>query len=145
MTPGPGGARGHRVDDHLGDAVIEAWAPDTAACLGEALMGLADLVAAPAAEPVAVSTHPLATSCDEPEEALVALLEEVIFVLDVAAEVPVRVRLAKADRGFAGTMEVVPLDAVELAGPAPKAVSYHGLEMRREEGGGWRCRVLIDL
>ena len=62
--------------------------------------------------------------------AIVPLLEEAIFAPDVHSRRGSRgVRLTKADRGLAPTMEV----------------SYHGLEMRREEGGRCRCRVRIDL
>jgi SHS2 domain-containing protein len=41
-------------------------------------------------------------------------------------------------------MEVVAADHVELVGPVPKGVSYHGLEIG-ENGKGWRCRAIVDV
>jgi len=76
---------------------------------------------------------------------LVSLLEDEIYTIDVFGVVPVRFHLADTeDGGVAGDMEVVEASGVELVGPVPKAVSYHGLEMA-EEGGGWRCRVVVDV
>lgn len=90
-------------------------------------------------------TVPLSVSeaCDR--DLLVALLEEEIYTIDVLGVVPVRFHLATTeDGGVAGDMEVVEAQGVELVGPVPKAVSYHGLEFA-PEGGEWRCRVVVDV
>ena len=135
---------GHELIDRAGDVAIEAWGADAASCLREALVALVESFAG-VGEPPATSLRPLATGPCGAEDALVSLLEEVIFNLDVASEVPVRFHLEPTEEGgFAGDMEVVPLARVEIVGPAPKAVSYHGLEMK-EAPEGWRCHVLIDV
>jgi len=88
---------------------------------------------------------PLATESRGAEDALVSLLEDVIYALDVFSVVPIRFHLAETESGgIAGDMEVVSIDQAELVGPVPKAVSYHGLSMVSHDGG-WRCRVLVDV
>jgi SHS2 domain-containing protein len=75
----------------------------------------------------------------------VELLEEVIYLADVQDVVPVRTAVARTrSGGLAGVLGVAPLSSVDLAGPAPKAISRHGL--RFEEGdAGWACAVVVDV
>jgi SHS2 domain-containing protein len=129
---------------HTADCIIEAWGPDRISCFVEALRALVEVFAEPVDSAVA---HALALSVKgiSDEEVLVALLEEVIYVADVFAVVPVRFNLAETEGGgVAGDIEVVPAAAVEAVGPVPKAVSYHGLQIDNE-GGTWRCRVVVDV
>ncbi|HMK63545.1 MAG TPA: archease [Acidimicrobiales bacterium] len=136
--------RGHRLLPHTADSVIEAWGPDRPACLSEALEALVDIFAQPADAAV---TRPLPLSADAgpATDILVRLLEEVIYVTEVLGVVPVHFQLADTeDGGVSGNMEVVDAHQVELIGPVPKAVSYHGLEMA-EHDGSWRCRALVDV
>lgn len=138
------GPAGHRLLPHTADSLIEAWGPDRATCLTEALRALVDGFAE-ARDARPTEEVPLAASPGPAEDQLVALLDEVIYRLDVASVVPVRFRLAETpDGAVAGEMAVVPLEEATVVGPAPKAASYHGLSMA---GGarGWRCRVLVDV
>lgn len=135
---------GHRLSPHTADCVIEAWGPDRAACMAEALVALVEEFAcvheAPTVEVLPVSVEP-----GPPDDQLVSLLEEVIYTLDVFALLPVRAHLGETeDGGIAGDMEVVPVEHATLIGPVPKAVSYHELSVVKEERG-WRCRALIDV
>lgn len=135
---------GHRLVDHAGDCVIEAWGPTAASCTSEALGALVESFAVPRGTP-ATSTRSVSTGPCGPEEALVALLEEVIYDLEVHGEVPVRVVLAEDEGGgISGEMALVAASAMELVGPVPKAISYHDLEMSQGKAG-WRCHVLVDL
>jgi len=135
---------GHRLVAHTADVIIEAWGPDRASCLTEALYALVEQCAQ--VPDAAVSrVLPLSATSSGAVDVLVALLEEVIYVFDVFSMVPVCFHLTEADDGsIAGDMEVVPVDQVVIVGPAPKAVSHHGLSMS-ENGQGWRCRALIDV
>lgn len=136
--------QGHRLVPHTADCIIEAWAPGRASCLVEALSALVEEFAVLPDAPE-VEVLPLSADSGGAEDELVMLLEEVIFDLDVLSVVPVRFHLAETEEGgVAGDMEVVPAEEVELVGPVPKAVSYHGLSMTAD-GRGWRCRVLIDV
>jgi len=137
-------AAGHRLLPHTADCIIEAWGPDRASCVTEALSGLVESFAEVPDTPT-VRLVPLAAAAGAPEDVLVSLLEDVIYALDVFSVVPVRFHLAKTESGgLAGDMEVVPADQVEVIGPVPKAVSYHGLSIGPLRGG-WRCHVLIDV
>lgn len=138
------GPSGHRLVNHAGDCVIEAWGPTAASCASEALGALVESFAIPREAP-ATSMRLVSTGPGGPEAALVALLEEVIYDLEVHGEVPVRVALAEdRDGGMSGEMDLVPATAMRLVGPVPKAITYHGLEMS-EADGAWRCHVLVDL
>lgn len=137
-------ARGHCFAPHTADCVIEAWGPDRATCIAEAMTALVELFADCGAtsvdRAVAVSAGP-APDVD----LLVSLLEEVIYALDALESVPVHVHLAEASDGrVVGIMQVADAARVTQVGPVPKAVSYHGLEMVRADSG-WRCRALVDV
>ncbi len=135
---------GHRLVPHTADCIIEAWGPDRASCLAEALCALVDEFAE-VPDPAAPQVLPLGTGPGTDESALVSLLEDVIYALDVFAVVPVRFHLTETEGGgVAGHMEVVPVDQVVVTGPVPKAVSFHELSMETHEGM-WRCRVLVDV
>jgi len=136
--------RGHRLLPHTADSVVEAWGPDRPACLVEAMEALVDIFAEPG-DAVVTRTLPLSAEAASSADVLVSLLEEVIYVTEVLGVVPVRFHLADTEEGgVAGDMEVVEAAQVELVGPVPKAVSYHGLDIA-EHDGTWRCRVLVDV
>lgn len=136
--------RGHRLVPHTADCIVESWGPNLPVCLIEAL---ASLVGSFAEVPDAATSRvlPLATSAGGAEDALVALLEEVIYVLDVFSMVPMRFHLEETEEGgLAGDMEVVPAAEVRLTGSVPKGVPYHDLSIGPVDGG-WRCHVLVDV
>ncbi len=138
------GRAGHRVLAHTADFIIEAWAPDPAACITEAMVALVEEFALASGAAV-TKVLPVAADAGPPESQLVSLLEDVIYDLDVLSVVPIGFHLFSAeDGGVIGDMEVVPLEGVTVVGPIPKAVTYHGLSME-PDGGGWRCRVLVDV
>lgn len=134
---------GHRTVEHSGDLAIDAWGSDQVTCWREVLLALVGSFARIPA--TATRTRcALAISVRSPDEVLVTLLDEAIYLIDVRFELPVRAELALGGDGtVSGSFEVVPADEVELVGPLPKGVAYHGLEMCEEEGL-WRCHVLID-
>lgn len=137
-------AAGHRLLPHTADRIIEAWGPDRASCLTEALAALVESFA-DVPDAVVVRVLPLATAPGGAEDALVSLLEDVIYAVDAFGVVPVRFHLAETEEGgIAGDMEVVAGDGVDIVGPVPKGVSYHGLSVAPVQGS-WRCRVLVDV
>ena len=129
---------------HTTDRVLEAWGPDRATYLSEALLALVEIFAE-VPDRATADVLALGAPADGAQDVLVSLLEEVIDVVDALGVVPVRFHLAEAEDGsLAGDMEVVPTSDVELVGPVPKGVSYHALEIAASDGG-WRCRVLVDV
>ena len=135
---------GYRVLPHTADTRIEAWAPARAGCLEAAVRALvstfADVTSAEATDSVEES---FAESTDE--DLLVAVLEEVIYLVEVVGVVPVTVDLVDEKAGrLAGSFGVVPLEAVEIWGPAPKAIALSDLVFG-ERDNEWRCLVTIDV
>lgn len=134
---------GHRALPHTADIRIEAWAPTREACIGEAVAGLAEaFVSVPEGVPVSSSVAEVAADTDE--DALVAVLDEVIYLMDTADAVAVRADVTAAPGGVRVTFGTVPLDRVELTGAVPKAVTLHGLRLTAESGG-WTCSVVVDV
>lgn len=132
--------RGHRALAHTADTIVEAWGPDLAACLEEAVLALVEGFAdTTGAEPTSEAL--LEFDAAAPEDALVAVLEEVIYLLDVRGALPVTVRV---DGGRA-VLGLAPLDAVEPVGPQPKAVALSGLACAPDPDGTWRARATIDV
>jgi len=134
---------GHRTFPERNGRIIEAWGPDAATCLTEALAalveGFAEVVDAPATRVLPVSV------ANGPEDALTSLVEEVIDTIGTFSVIPVRFHLtATEDGGFAGDMEVVPMRHVFLTQPVPTAVSFEGLSMCAD-AGEWTCRVRVEL
>ena len=75
---------------------------------------------------------------------LVAVLEEVIFLLDTVGEAPVDLDL----KGGGGVADVnfAMVDARTLpqVGAVPKAVSLNDLRLSHDDHG-WRCLVTLDV
>jgi SHS2 domain-containing protein len=138
---------GHRLLPHTADLTVEAWAPTREECLAEAVHGLvasfADTAGAEAARPG--RRVPFACPPESDTELLVRVLDEVIYLLDVRDVVPVRVALMSAPGGgLTGHVDVVDRAAVRPVGPAPKAVTRHGLRLA-PDAGVWRCTVTVDV
>ena len=136
---------GHRLVPHTADRIIEAWGAERSSCIVEALMGLVESFARPKRGPRAERSLPLSAPPSRPEEMLVALVEQVIYALDVFGAVPIGFELEETEEGgVTGTMVVVPVASVDILGAPPKAVSYHQLSAGPTEKG-WRCRMLVDV
>ncbi len=134
---------GHRALTHAADLRVEAWAPTRERCIAEALLGTVEAFAdVSAASPTAVRRR--AVTGDDDEDLLVASLEELVYLLDTAGEVPVAVEVTRAADGVAIRFDMVSVDRLEQVGAVPKAVSLH--DLRFEHGPeGWSCSVLLDL
>jgi SHS2 domain-containing protein len=133
---------GHRALTHAADLRVEAWAPTRESCIAEALLGTVEAFAdVSAASPTAVLRR--AVTGDD-EDLLVASLEELVYLLDTAGEVPVAVEVTRAADGVEICFDMVSVDRLEQVGAVPKAVSLH--DLRFEHGPeGWSCSVLLDL
>jgi SHS2 domain-containing protein len=137
-----GTERGHRVTEHTADVQIEAWGPTLAVCLTEAVAATVEVFAeVSGARPV--EARDVELDATGPEQLLVALLEELMVIVDSEGLVPIDVQFAE-DHPSRGTLTLVPLSAIEVVGPAPKGVSYGGLEIGVEDRT-WRCRAIIDV
>jgi len=143
-SPMSAGDRGHRLAPHTSDTIIEAWGPDRWSCFEEAMQALVEIFANPT-DTAVLRSLPVSVDGGPDTDLLVSLLQEEIYLIDVFGVVPVRSHLAGTDKGgISGQIDVVDASEVELTGPVPKGVSYHGLEARLQDGR-WHCRAVVDV
>ena len=140
-----GGARGHRALPHTADLRIEAWAGTRDDCVAEAVRGLVDSFAEiPAGYRGRDAEVVLPAGTDE--DLLVAALDEVIYRMDADGELPAAARLRPAPGGGAGlVLSLVPVEAAEIVGAVPKAVSLYGLRCAPDGSGRWTASVTVDV
>lgn len=125
------------------DLRIEAWAPTRDGCIRQAVLGTVesflDLESAHA-----VHTRLRRLTADRDDDLLVAVLEEVIYLLDTVGETPVDLRLRDVDGGVDVTFATTDASTLVQVGAVPKAVSLN--ELRFSQGRhGWRCAVTLDV
>lgn len=138
------GTAGHRVLPHTADNIISAWGPTRDRCIAEAVAGLVDSFADTAAAP-ARRLHSFAVTAGSDEAILVAVLDEVLFVLDVHGDVPIATSLAGVARNRIDvTFTVTGTDDVEIIGSLPKGITFSDLEFARHKGS-WQCAVTVDV
>ncbi|MEU6084552.1 archease [Streptomyces sp. NPDC047108] len=157
-TPMP--PRGHRAVPHTADIRLEAWAPTRDECIAEAVLGLVESfadVSGVRPERLVAFSVPEGPA----EDLLLAVLDEVIYRLDVHGDVPVDVEAAAsmgAEQGAEGGDEeagpgdgalylrfaVTDAEHVRAVGAQPKAVALQGLRFAAEHGR-WSCGVTVDV
>ena len=138
------GTAGHRVLPHTADNIISAWAPTRDRCIVEAVAGLVDSFADTAGAP-ARRLHSFTVTAGSDEAVLVAVLDEVLFVLDARGSVPISTSLAATHGNRIDvTFTVTGTDDVEIIGSLPKGISFSGLEFAHSKGN-WHCAATVDV
>jgi SHS2 domain-containing protein len=134
---------GHRSVPHTADLRVEAWAPTREGCFAQAVLGAVEsFVDSAQVHPEHV--HRCRLSGHSDEDLLVAVLDEVIYVLDTAGEAPVDVELDPVDGEVDVEFALVDASRLDQVGAVPKAVSLHELCLAPGPRG-WRCSVTIDV
>ncbi len=123
---------GHESVEHTADLSIRAWAPDLAGLIEQAARGMIDLMLSATVQPerwVEVKGEG-----DTPEDLLVDCVREILLLIELEGLVPVSVEVTGGDRGSAVChVGVVPLErSRDVLVEDIKAVTYHGLDVRRE-------------
>ncbi|GHF56784.1 putative protein archease [Streptomyces griseosporeus] len=137
------GGSGHRTVPHTADVRIEAWGASRERCLVEAALGMVECFAdVTAVRPTSVEHIRLAENDDD--DLLAALLDEVVFRLEVDGQVPVDLEADEAEEGLEVRLALAGLGDVEITGAAPKGVSWHGLHIAPGPYG-WSCAVTVDV
>jgi SHS2 domain-containing protein len=134
---------GHRSVPHTADLRIEAWAPTRDGCIREAVLGTVEsFLDSSSAQP----RHPRLrrVTADRDDDLLVAVLDEVIYLLDTEGEAPVDVDLNGADGAVDATFVMVDATTLPQVGAVPKAVSLNKLRFSHGQHG-WRCAVTLDV
>ena len=135
---------GHRVLPHTADVIVEAWAPTRAGCLEALVRGVVDTFA-DVGTVTATREIPLEVGAARDEEVVVALFDDVCYLLDADGLVVVDVALEEEEDGnFDGTFFVAPVDAVVPTGAAPKGISRSDLQFGAH-GTLWRARAIVDV
>jgi SHS2 domain-containing protein len=136
---------GHRLLPHTADLIVEAWAPSRASCLEELVRGVVDTFA-DVGTVTATREIPLEVGAARDEDVVVALFDDVCYLLDADGLVVVDVALEEEeeDGNFDGTFFVAPVDAVVPTGAAPKGISRSDLQFGRD-GILWRARAIVDV
>jgi SHS2 domain-containing protein len=134
---------GHRAVPHTADLRVEAWAPTREWCVAEAVLGTVEtFLDTSTAHPS--STHACRLSAKDDEDLLVAVLDEVIYLMDTAGQVPVDVELEPVDGGVDVRFAMIDAGMLPQVGAVPKAVSLN--ELRFGAGPrGWSCSVTLDV
>ena len=83
-------------------------------------------------------------TADRDDDLLVAVLEEVIYLLDTAGEAPVDLELQGVDDGVDVTSLMTNATTLPQVGAVPKAVSLNDLRFSRGQHD-WRCLVTLDV
>ncbi len=136
-------ASGHRSVPHTADLRIEAWAPTRDGCIRQAVLGTVEsFLDTSLAYPKRTRRCRLTEARDD--DLLVAVLDEVIYVLDTEGEAPVDVDVKDTDGGVDVTFAMVDASTLPQVGAVPKAFSLN--EIRLSQGrAGWRCLVTLDV
>ena len=134
---------GHRTVPHTADLRIEAWAPTRNGCIRQAVLAAVESFLDLS------SAHPDHTQvrrviADRDDDLLVAVLDEVIYLLDTAGEAPVDLELQDIDDGVDVTFAMADASTLVQLGAIPKAVSLNELRFRQGRHG-WRCLVTLDV
>ena len=136
-------ASGYRSVPHTADLRIEAWAPTRDGCIRQAVLGtVASFMDISTATPDHNCVRRLTANRDD--DLLVAVLEEVLYLLDTEGEAPVDVDVKGTDAAIDVTFAMTDASTLPQVGAVPKAVSLNELRL---VGGhhGWRCSVTLDV
>jgi SHS2 domain-containing protein len=136
--------RGHRVLGHTADVVLEAWGPDLASCCEEAVAALVATYTL-VQNVTVVGQHPVRLAAGPPDRQVLQLLDEVVFLLDTADQVPVGALVVEADDGeLEAHLLLADVAMLEPSGSVPKAIARTGPVVTAGRSAV-RCRVLVDV
>ena len=137
---------GVRFFAHTADLGIEVWAPSLESCFARAAAGMFASFIALGPRNGAEQSVRVEVSADGVEELMVSWLEELLFESEVKGialhSFEVQSVAASHAVGLAQGAAFGP--ASTQVGPVIKAVTRHGLEVRRA-GRHWRARIIFDV
>jgi Uncharacterized conserved protein len=135
--------QGHRTVPHTADVRIEAWAPTRERCITEAVFGaVTSFVDISTAHPESTQTYRFADTNDE--DLLVAVLDQIIYLMDTTGQLPVEVEVELLDNCAELQLAMADADTLPQVGAVPKAVSLYELRFG-PSSLGWSCSVTLDV
>ena len=118
---------GHRSVPHTADVRVEAWAPTRELCVAEAVAAVVESFLETPASTRATGAHVCRLTADSDDDLLVAVLDEVVYLLDTAGKVPIDV-------------EIQPLEqAVDVRFEGEMGQDDASEHAQRDEEGTWRA------
>lgn len=135
--------QGHRTVPHTADLRIEACAPTRAGCIRQAVLGTVEAFL-DTSSACATDTRRCRFAAQRDDDLLVAVLDEVIYLLDTEGQAPVDIDVDDLDGGVVVTFAMVDATTLPQIGAVPKAVSLNELRLEREQTG-WQCSVTLDV
>ncbi|AZM58571.1 MULTISPECIES: archease [unclassified Streptomyces] len=133
---------GHRAVARDDEVRIEAWAASREHCLAEAVSAMVESFAdVSGVRPTGVGRIRLGAASDD--DLLAALLDEILYRLDVYGQVPVDVEADEAEGGLDVRLAVAGLSQVRLTGATPAAVTWEDLHVTPGPCG-WSCAITMD-
>lgn len=134
---------GHRSVPHTGDLRVEAWAPTREECIAEAVRGMVGSFAElPAHTPGTV--RECVVSAEDDDRLLAGVLEEIVYRMDAADELPSDVAVTPEPGGVRVRCTMCGSSTATQTGAVPKAVALHGLGLA-QDSHGWVGRVTLDV
>jgi SHS2 domain-containing protein len=134
---------GYQISPHTADIRLQAWGASREHCLAEAVTalvtGFADVTGSAQTGTVDVLIDP-----GTDDAALVSVLEEVIFRVETAGQVPLGVDIQPVGGAVRARFRMTDVSLVRPVGAVPKAVSLHDLRLH-DDGGQWSCHVTVDV
>lgn len=122
---------------------MEAWGPSRESCIAEAVLAVvATFTDTSDVHPDAARERWFDERSDD--DLLVAVLDEVIYLMDTEGLVPVDVEVESSGDGADVRFAMVDAAVTRQVGAAPKGVSLHGLRIG-SLAGGWSCSVIVDV
>lgn len=136
--------RGYETLEHTADLGLRVWAPDLEGLFAEGARGLVSVMGE--AEGPSVHQERIALEAPDLEALYVDWLSEVLFLFEARGVVPrtVEARISERPWRVDGIVEGPDAASFREEGPAVKAVTYHGLSVRRTSAG-WEARVYLDV
>lgn len=89
-------------------------------------------------------TRECVVSAEDDGRILAAVLEEVIYRMDAADELPADITVTPEPGGVRVRFSMADSSTATQTGAIPKAVALHGLWLARD-AHGWACRVTLDV
>lgn len=143
------GQAGFEVIEHTADVGLRVWGSTLNDLFTQAALGLFSLLV-DQSRVVAVDERRVVVSANDLEEALVAWLQELLYLYEMQGFVSCEVDIAKVEAdGVEGKVRGEPFDPERHEAQTDiKAATYHNLEIRpqRLENGAerWECTIILD-
>ncbi|WP_431920877.1 archease [Nonomuraea jabiensis] len=134
---------GHRTLPHTADTRIQAWAPTPGECIAQAVLGMADSFLDLDGAAV-TGEHDLRVEPGEPQDQLVAVLDEIIYLMDTTGQIPIKATAVHDQNRLRLHLAMADLTAMPQTGAVPKAVALHQLTFEHR-AGRWTCTVTLDV